>query len=124
MLTHNLLVTSGLEGSGLAVWDARLPAEQPPVKFIRVGDGGNDDRQVRSLFMFFDGNSSCNFFSSKVTAKKILTEDFYLFFTCGIDVFYSFQVNLIRHLGEDTIACNYGGQLRLVHFPLLSDKKD
>jgi len=28
-----------------------------------------------------------------------------------------------RHIG-DTIVCSYGRQLRLVHFPLLSDKKD
>jgi len=28
-----------------------------------------------------------------------------------------------RHIG-DTIVCSYGNQLRLVHFPLLSDKKD
>ena len=32
-------------------------------------------------------------------------------------------VRMMRHLG-DTIACNYGNQLRLIHFPLLSDKKD
>ncbi len=33
------------------------------------------------------------------------------------------QVTVMRHLG-DTVACNFGRQLRLVHFPLLSDKKD
>lgn len=33
------------------------------------------------------------------------------------------SVKMMKHLG-DTIACNFGNQLRLIHFPLLSDKKD
>ena len=33
------------------------------------------------------------------------------------------SVTMMTHLG-DTIACSYGNQLRLVHFPMLTDKED
>ncbi len=34
-------------------------------------------------------------------------------------------VTLMTHLAEDdSVACNYGRRIRLVHFPLLSDKKE
>ena len=39
------------------------------------------------------------------------------------DQFSAQQVNVMRHMG-DSIVCNYGRNLRIVHFPLLSDKKD
>ncbi len=32
-------------------------------------------------------------------------------------------VTAMRRLG-DAVACSYGSKLRLVHFPLLSDKRD
>lgn len=33
------------------------------------------------------------------------------------------SIRMMQHLG-DTIACNYGNQLRLVRFPMLFDKID
>ena len=33
------------------------------------------------------------------------------------------SVRMMQHLG-DTIACNYGNQMRLVRFPMLFDKVD
>ena len=33
-------------------------------------------------------------------------------------------VEMMHQSSGDTIACNYGNQLRLVRFPMLTDKKD
>ena len=39
------------------------------------------------------------------------------------DMPHTHKVRILKHFG-DTIACNYGNRLCLVHFPLLSDKLD
>ena len=39
------------------------------------------------------------------------------------DVDATQSVTLMTHL-SDTIACSFGNQIRLVHFPMLTDKED
>jgi len=34
------------------------------------------------------------------------------------------SISMMHHFAGDTIACNYGNQLRIVRFPMLTDKKD
>jgi len=33
-------------------------------------------------------------------------------------------VSILQHFGGDSVACNYGNQLKIVRFPMLTDKRD
>ena len=34
------------------------------------------------------------------------------------------SISTIQHFSGDSLACNYGNQLKLVRFPMLTDKRD